>query len=151
MTPTGTSYHLIMHGDLQGYSPREVEVIANIARYHRKAAPKKRHPNFGRLDRPDRRLVKQLSSILRVADGLDRTHTQRVRAVACDLERGGRLRLVLDAESDPRVEIWDAERKGALFAEVFDIRLSLVWRKALRRGARSPARQRPTHLRIATG
>src|SRR5437879_13206841 len=71
------AYHLIMHGDLQGYSPREVEVIANIARYHRKAAPKKRHPNFGRLDRPDRRLVKQLSSILRVADGLDRTHTQR--------------------------------------------------------------------------
>ncbi|HTR22121.1 MAG TPA: Ppx/GppA phosphatase family protein [Gemmatimonadales bacterium] len=142
------AYHLIMHGELQGYTTREIELIANVARYHRKAFPKKRHPNFGRLERPDRWLVRTLAAILRVADGLDRTHTQRVTAVG--VERGrGRVRFVVDAASDPQVELWDAERKAALFGRVFGSLPTVAWSQAARRRQGGPARR--ARLRIAAG
>src|SRR2546430_6659237 len=54
------AYHLIMHGDLRGFSSREIELIANVARYHRRAPPKKTHANFARLDRGERRLVRRV-------------------------------------------------------------------------------------------
>ncbi len=132
------AYHLILHGDLEGYAPREIEVIANVARYHRKAFPKKRHANFVRLERPDRRLVRVLSALLRVADGLDHTHTQRVTSVASEIRRGKGVRLILAAASDPRVEMWDAERKAALFTEVFDLALRLTWDQAGRQRVATP-------------
>ena len=66
------TYHLIIHGDLPAFSPREVELIANVARYHRRAFPKRSHANLAGVSDDDRRLISQLSGILRVADGLDR-------------------------------------------------------------------------------
>jgi exopolyphosphatase / guanosine-5'-triphosphate,3'-diphosphate pyrophosphatase len=140
------AYHLIQHAELAGWTAREVEAIANVARYHRRASPKKRHANFARLDRPDRRLVRQLAAILRVADGLDRTHTQRIRAVGVEVGRG-RVRLVLAADADPQVERWDADRKAALFARVFGSAPTLVWTRAAM-PTRRPARRRP-RLRLA--
>jgi exopolyphosphatase/guanosine-5'-triphosphate,3'-diphosphate pyrophosphatase len=120
------AYHLIMHGELPGFSAREVELIANVARYHRRALPKKSHENFRRLDRDDRRLVRFLSGILRVADGLDRTHSQCVTGLRCEIA-DGHIRVVLDAGTDPQVEIWDAERKAELFERSFDARVELIW------------------------
>jgi exopolyphosphatase/guanosine-5'-triphosphate,3'-diphosphate pyrophosphatase len=133
------AYHLILHGDLQGYTGREVELIANVARYHRRAAPRKSHANFARLSKADRRLVRQLAGILRVAEGLDRTHTGRVRAVGCETGPG-HIRLVLDAASDPRVEIWDVERKGGWVCDALKVDLTVAWTGAERsaRGARAP-------------
>ena len=125
------AYHLILHGELQGYSAREVELIANVARYHRKAFPRKSHAQFARLERSDRRLVRRLAGILRVADGLDRTHTQRVTAVTCEPGRH-RLRLAVAATSDPQVEIWDASRKAGLLERVLDASLGFRWAKAER-------------------
>ncbi len=125
------AYHLIQNAELQGWTAREVELIANVARYHRKAAPKKRHGNFRRLERGDRRQVRRLAAILRVADGLDRTHTQRITAVGVEAGRGP-VRLILAADSDPQVERWDADRKAGLFAKVFDGVPVLVWRRAAR-------------------
>ncbi len=146
------AYHLIQHAELQGWTGREVELIANVARYHRKASPKKCHPNFARLERPDRRLVRHLAAILRVADGLDRTHTQRISAVGVEVGRG-RARLVLAADTDPQVERWDTERKAALFAKVFAVTPTLAWTGA-KTPARRPARRRRgarAPLRLAAG
>jgi exopolyphosphatase/guanosine-5'-triphosphate,3'-diphosphate pyrophosphatase len=120
------AYHLIMHGELSGFSAREVELIANVARYHRRALPKKAHENFRQLDKEERRLVRCLSGILRVADGLDRTHSQCVTSLRCELA-DGTIRVILDSPSDPQVEVWDAERKAELFEKAFDKRLELVW------------------------
>jgi exopolyphosphatase / guanosine-5'-triphosphate,3'-diphosphate pyrophosphatase len=120
------AYHLILHGDLQGFTQRELEVVACVARYHRKAFPSKRHGAFARLERSDRRLVRALAGILRLADGLDRTHTQRVVGVTCAVHRGY-VELTLQARSDPRVEIWDAERKAGLFERAFEIEPRFVW------------------------
>ncbi|HTY07325.1 MAG TPA: Ppx/GppA phosphatase family protein [Gemmatimonadales bacterium] len=113
------AYHLIMHGDLPGFSAREVELIANVARYHRRAAPKKDHPNFGRLTKDERRLVRRLSGILRIADGLDRTHGGIVKAVRA---RAGRkaVRISVSASRNPSIELDDARRKSGLFEKAFD-------------------------------
>ncbi len=121
------AYHLILHGDLPAFSAREVELIANVARYHRKARPKKKHATFARLQKNDRRLVIYLSGILRVADGLDRTQTQAVRSVECRIE-DDRIKLVTEAEAPPRVELWDANRKAGLFEKVYSMRLKLDWK-----------------------
>ena len=66
------TYHLVRHADLFGFTPREREIIAQVARYHRKALPKKKHESFARLVTQDRLLVKRLGGILRLSDGLDR-------------------------------------------------------------------------------
>src|SRR6185312_6969957 len=94
------AYHLIMHGDLRGFSAREIELIANVARYHRRAYPKKRHRNLAHLDRGERRLIRRLSGILRVADGLDRTHSQEITALRCRTGDGW-VRVLLTAQRNP--------------------------------------------------
>jgi exopolyphosphatase/guanosine-5'-triphosphate,3'-diphosphate pyrophosphatase len=137
------AYHLILHSDLSGFPQREIELIANVARYHRRAHPKKSHPNFGRLERDDRWLVRCLAGILRVADGLDRAHTQRVAAVRCHVSPTT-VRLTLEAHTEPELEIWDARRKGRLVEKAFDRRLELRWAGAERRA--EPA-ARPSGIR----
>jgi len=120
------AYHLIMHGDLRGFSAREIELIANVARYHRRAFPKKSHTNFARLDRGERRLVRRLAGILRVADGLDRTHGQAITRVRCRMGDGW-VRVHAVAARDPAIELEDAKRKAALFEQAFGGDLDLVW------------------------
>ncbi len=119
------AYHLIMNGDLRGFSAREVELIANVARYHRRALPKKSHANLARLDRGERRLVRRLSGILRVADGLDRTHGQLVTGIKCRVGDGW-VRLRVTATSDPAIDLEDAKRKAGLLERAFQTDLSLT-------------------------
>jgi exopolyphosphatase/guanosine-5'-triphosphate,3'-diphosphate pyrophosphatase len=112
------SYHLIVHSRLIGFSPREMAVIANVARYHRRAEPRKKHENFAALSQADKKLVLQLSAILRLADGLDRSHSQRIQEVRCE-NRGKKLTLYLISDKDVEIEIWGATQKAELFEEVF--------------------------------
>ena len=120
------AYHLIMHGDLRGFSSREIELIANVARYHRRAVPKKAHANFARLDRGERRLVRRLSGVLRVADGLDRAHGQAVQGVRCRVGDGW-VRMLVRATRDPAIELEDATRKAGLFERAFRAGFTLSW------------------------
>jgi exopolyphosphatase / guanosine-5'-triphosphate,3'-diphosphate pyrophosphatase len=123
------AYHLILHGDLPGFSPHEVELIANVARYHRRAFPKKRHENLARLTADERRLIGRLSGILRIADGLDRTHSQAVTGLKVRALRNS-LRLSIEAAASPEVECADAQRKSDLFKQAFDTEVEMVWRRS---------------------
>lgn len=114
------SYHLIVHSHLVGFSPREIAIIANIARYHRRAEPKKKHENFAALSRADQKLVIKLCAILRLADGLDRSHSQRIKEVRCE-KRKKNLLLYLISDKDIEIEIWGATQKAELFEKVFDL------------------------------
>ena len=136
------AYHLIMHGDLPGFSPHEIELIANVARYHRRAFPKKSHENLACLPGDDRRLIGRLSGILRIADGLDRTHSQSVTGVRVRALRG-RLRLSIEASALPEVESADAKRKSDLFSKAFDTEVELVWRRMRSRPKLSAAPRGP--------
>lgn len=138
------AYHLIRHGELPGFSASEIELIANVARYHRRSLPKAKHENFARLDRDSQELARKLAGILRVADGLDRTHLQNTRIAGCTVSRG-EVTVHVEAEAPPRVEIWDALRKAELFEKAFGRRLNIRWtgaerRKGSARPRRAPAR-----------
>jgi len=144
------TYHLIMHGDLPAFAPHEVELIANVARYHRRAFPKRSHPNLAGMSGEDRRLIGQLSGILRIADGLDRTHSSSVTAIRAR-SLGGRLRLDVEASTAPDVELADAQRKSDLFKKAFDTELELVWRHPLKRGRSVNAPRIPKLHVVAAG
>lgn len=121
------SYHLILHGNLIGLSARQRELVANIARYHRKALPKKKHDNFTRLSPDEQTTVARLSALLRLADGLDRTHTQNIKGLTCQCY-ADTVRLIVTADAFPEVDLWGAEQKGVkLFQKVFDRELEFVW------------------------
>lgn len=79
------SYYIIRNGDLLGFTDEEIEMIALIARYHRKAAPKQSHPEFARLDDEQQAQIELLAGILRIATALDRSHDQCVSRVEISL------------------------------------------------------------------
>lgn len=118
------SFHLIRHADLFGFTPRERELIAHVARYHRKSLPKKKHDLFMRLSEADRRLVSRLGGILRLADGLDRSRTGLV-SIAEPILSPSRLVLRLRGSDDLSVEIFGATAKSDLFCAAFGLKLAL--------------------------
>ena len=115
------SYYLITNGELLGFRREELEIIGQTARYHQKAPPKESDEGFAALPKGDRRTVRALSALLRVADGLDRSHYGVVRDVAL-VRRGDRLTLQLyTAGDDAELEIWEARRRAALLEEVLAV------------------------------
>ncbi len=116
------SYHLIRHANLFGFTPRERELIANIARYHRKAKPKKSHGNFEPLAQADRQLVRQLGGILRLADGLDRRRNGQVKQIRCRRQNDF-FELKLRGDGDLTVEQYGGISKGDLFEAAFNCKL----------------------------
>jgi exopolyphosphatase / guanosine-5'-triphosphate,3'-diphosphate pyrophosphatase len=119
------SLYLIRNADLDGFTPRERELVANIARYHRKALPAGRHAEYMALDDADRALVRRLAALLRLADGLDADHFQVVEA-ATVVDRGDHVRLELRARDAPDLDLWAAERNGDLFELEFGRRVEPV-------------------------
>lgn len=120
------SYHLIVHGNIRGMTPRQREIVAQVARYHRKSAPKKKHDAFSRLNNADQQTVLRLSSLLRLADGMDRSHTRSVQSVECSV-RGRLVHVTMRATTYPEIDVWGASQKGKLFEKTFDKELELVW------------------------
>ena len=121
ISPKGHHKHgayLISSADMKGLGEEEVAVLAQAVRYHRKATPKESHEGFAALSPVLRRKVRVLASILRVADGLDRSYGAVVRHVHCDVsDKTVNMRLTVGG--DPALEIWGARRKRDLFEEVF--------------------------------
>jgi exopolyphosphatase/guanosine-5'-triphosphate,3'-diphosphate pyrophosphatase len=117
------SMYLIVNGDLKNFSDDEVQIIANIARYHRKAAPKKSHEGYTALSAYARRVVDVGAALLRLADGLDRSHVSAVTKLSCRI-RDRRVKCTLAARSDAELEIWGARRKMDLFEQVFGRKIS---------------------------
>ncbi len=112
------SARLIETMALPGFDAREQTMIAAVARYHRKALPKKKHRLYGSLSKVDREIVGKLAAMLRIADGLDRTHDDVVRDVS--VVRGGEaLQIRAHATEDAELELWAANRKADMFAEVY--------------------------------
>jgi len=121
------SHYLIKNSELLGYTDNEKEIIANVARYHRKSHPKPKHETFAALSPEDQHLVQKLSGIMRIADGLDRTHSRIVHDIA--LRRKGKnivFQLRTGRGKNVEMDLWGAERKKELFQEVFDVRVQFT-------------------------
>jgi len=103
------SYYLIRNGDLRGFDPDEIEVIALVARYHRRGTPKRSHEEYARLPAPLRKTVRTLASILRVAESLDRSHTQTISGLDFR-DRGDDALLQVHTTGDAELEVWATNR-----------------------------------------
>jgi exopolyphosphatase/guanosine-5'-triphosphate,3'-diphosphate pyrophosphatase len=112
------SMYLILNGDLDPFSREEIGAIANIARYHRKAIPKRSHAQFRALPRRLRKTVKVGAALLRLADGLDRTNCSVVEDLACRVRPDG-IEVLIDARGDAELELWSAASRAKLFERVF--------------------------------
>lgn len=122
------TYRLIKEAGLSGFTAEQIERIALVARYHRKAMPKLRHRSFAQLDPLGRQTVMKLAGILRLADGLDRTHRAAVEDVEVLLSRR-RIELVIQPRfGDIREELMAAVRKKKLLEIVLAQPLVLVAR-----------------------
>jgi exopolyphosphatase/guanosine-5'-triphosphate,3'-diphosphate pyrophosphatase len=126
------SYYLIRNTDLlTGFTSQEVELIALVARYHRKSAPKARHPEFASLSEHDQQVVRTLAGILRIAVGLDRSRDGRVRGVTVERSAKGPkgkrvLRVVVDADgTDAGLELYSASARKDLLEEALGVPVEL--------------------------
>lgn len=108
------SHYLIKNGDLRGFEPEEIDVMALVARYHRRATPKRSHQEYEHLRPALRRTVRCLAAILRLAENLDRSHAQVVSGLELR-DRGPDFLLQLHTASDAELEIWAARRHAQPF------------------------------------
>ncbi len=134
------AHYLIRNSDLLGFTDNEIDVIANVALYHRKGIPKKRHANLADLDRHGRRRVNVLASILRVAEGLDRSHLGLVNDVSIvKTNKPVQYVLTMHAESDCQLEVWGVQNSRDLFEYVFGAPLIVKVTRDEARAAGMPA------------
>lgn len=120
------SYYLIKNSELLGFNNEEIELIANIARYHRKSHPKIKHQEFGRLSSANMQKVRMLAGILRIADGLDRGHSSTVRDI--EIRKDGKnyiIKIIPENGADIALELWGANMRKELFEEVFGYKVSI--------------------------
>ncbi|MEO8070452.1 MAG: Ppx/GppA phosphatase family protein [Acidobacteriota bacterium] len=113
------SHYLIRNGGLRGFEPDEIENIALIARYHRQGTPKKSHEEFAALAKDRRGVIRLLSAIVRLAEGLDRSHAQVISDLTVGSSEDG-LTIYLTATGDTELELWAADRHAAALADVLD-------------------------------
>jgi exopolyphosphatase/guanosine-5'-triphosphate,3'-diphosphate pyrophosphatase len=119
-----SSLEIIMAGDLHPLSEGERSMVASIARYHRKAHPRRKHDHFSALKEDQQAVVSRTASILRMADALDRSHQNAVSAV--DVEISSRkIKLRATSANDLSLEQDALRKKGKLFEELFGMRPSL--------------------------
>ena len=112
------SQHLILDKTFPGLENNQRHIIALLARYHRKAKPKKKHKLFAALLPVDQERVRKLAALLRIADGLDRSHTQNIQNLDCKI--GDRsITLSFSSFHNPFEELYAVRKKAALFEEVF--------------------------------
>ena len=125
------SYYLIRNSELLGYNETEIEIIANIARYHRKSPPKKKHDSYRNLlHKEHRTMVNQLSAILRLAVALDRRQIGAIADVKCDYVPNFKefkmsiFPSIIDDEC--ALEMWSLDYKKGVFEEEFGLKFVAI-------------------------
>ncbi|MBD0385127.1 MAG: Ppx/GppA family phosphatase [Nostoc sp. C3-bin3] len=129
------SYYLIRNGELLGYTETEIEIIANLARYHRKSPPKKKHESYqSLLTKHHRQMVSQLSAILRLAVALDRRQIGAIAQVQCEyypqLQQVNLLVFPSQSDDECALELWSLDYKKGVFEEEFGVKLIATLEKS---------------------
>jgi len=120
------AYYLIRNSDLLGFNDTEIEVIANVAMYHRKGIPRRKHLNLAAFTKSEIRRVSTLAAMLRLAEGLDRGHLGTVKDVSFSIAKSPRrFVLTLYSEADCQLEIWGVNNNKDLFEYVFEAPLEV--------------------------
>ncbi|MFO0949042.1 MAG: Ppx/GppA phosphatase family protein [Planctomycetota bacterium] len=118
------SMYLISASGLLGFSPEEIDVVANVARYHRKSPPKPEHEAFQKLSKANRQRTMKLAALLRVADALDRDHAQRVQSVHVREDKST-MKLLVQSKGGLLLEAWSLKERSDLFRMVFGKKVTM--------------------------
>ena len=123
------TYYVVRHSEqLTGFTERERELLALIARYHRKSHPNPKHPEFAQLGEQDQEMVRTLAGLLRIGIGLDRSHRGLVRDVEVSVdEEDKRLTITAVAapDADVTLELYSAGERSTLLADVLDVEVRI--------------------------
>ncbi len=119
--------YIILAADIAGLTAEEQEMVAHIARYHRKSPPEAHHFEFQAMARKNRVVVSYLASMLRLAYGLDVERTQRIKKVRCEVSRE-QLLMHVDRRQIA-LERWSIDGKKAMFGETFGLDVKVVPRE----------------------
>jgi exopolyphosphatase/guanosine-5'-triphosphate,3'-diphosphate pyrophosphatase len=118
--------YLVRNGNFTQFSAREIDVIAGIVRYHRKAEPSRRkHARFAAMDAGARKIVACGAAMLRIADGLDRSHASSVQSIDCRIGRKS-ARISVQSRLDTQLELWSARQKRAMLEKLLGIEIEVA-------------------------
>ena len=121
------SYYVIRNSELVGLNDREIEIIAQVARYHRKGLPKLDHPEFAVLAPDDQKLVQALAGVLRVAVGLDRTQDGRVKKITTSVANGElKIGFSTTKKLDCELNVYAAMERRSLLADTTGLRVKVL-------------------------
>ncbi|MDR1445982.1 MAG: HD domain-containing protein [Treponema sp.] len=117
--------YIVSNSEIFGLNREELDIIANVVRYHRGPPPSQPDINYVSLQREERVLVLKLSSILRVADSLDRGHSRQLHLLRVE-RKGETIMLHTQGPHDLSLELMGLEEKGDLFEDVFGYKVMLM-------------------------
>lgn len=116
--------YLIRHSRMYGFTAPEIEILANIVQYHRGSRPNSSHTHYASLSAQDRRRVKVLSGIVRLADALDRSHQQPVIDLTITSSQES-LKLKALSRTPADLERWAAERRKSLLQSALNLPITI--------------------------
>ncbi|MCF7792191.1 MAG: HD domain-containing protein [Victivallales bacterium] len=119
------SYYIIKNSQMPGLTAGEREIIACIARYHRKAIPKNSHPEYGMLTTKEKVLVNDLAAILRVADSIEFAHNLKIKDIILNFKTQV-IEILVEGVVDIILESWTLSKKANLFKEVFGFKIQIT-------------------------
>lgn len=119
------SYYIVRNADLLGFEGRELATMANLVRYHRKRPPRRKDPSMAELDARTQQKVVVMSSFLRLAETLDRSHANLVTSAQFRKGSKGAVILEVTADADISLEVWGVENNAKAFKQAFDRELSV--------------------------
>lgn len=118
-------YYILKANSLIGLNARQQEMAANLIRYHRKFPPTLDDTGFKSLSSADRLIVTKLCALIRLADGMDISHTRHVKSVSL-VKRKKCWELKLQGKGDLLLERWGLNKRRSLFQEIFGIELEIT-------------------------
>jgi exopolyphosphatase / guanosine-5'-triphosphate,3'-diphosphate pyrophosphatase len=124
------SYYLIRNAEFLGFTEIEIEIMANIARYHRKSKPKRKHDPYKNLSSFHQKLIKQLGAILRLAVALDRRQIGAIASLDCVYNPSThQVDFILKPSNnndDCALELWNFDFEKAIFEEEYQVSISVT-------------------------
>lgn len=118
------SYYIISHSEIFGLRQSEVDIVALIARYHRRSEPKASHAYYHNLPLPKRIRIAKLAALLRIADALDAGHRSRVRSLDVSI-LPQEISLTLHGINDAFVERLALRSKSSFFENIFGLKVTV--------------------------
>lgn len=113
------SYYIIKNSELLGFDQKEIDIMANIARFHRKKKPRRKHLEVLDLDEREQEMVMILSTFVRLGESLDRSHAGLVQHARFVKNEKNEVVLEIMAQDDCQLEVWGVEAEKRAFEKVF--------------------------------